>query len=128
VQRGRYAYPPAAVPIEMADMAVSVALSKHARRFELEVLLPDGKRHGVTAEVHRTRDPSGFARGYSVPVAALQRDGNELAVVDMWLTSPFKRLFFPHHYYFVYPSSQPSVLLAAWGGDPDEPLIAVRER
>ena len=78
--------------------------------------------------VHRVTDPAPFAREYDIPGDRLRDDGRQLAIVDAWLTSPFKGLFFPHHFYFTYDSARPSELLALWGGDPDLSLKAFRDR
>jgi hypothetical protein len=127
VQREHYAYPPEAIAFEIVAMAVSVAVSLRLSHFEFELLMPGGDSHGVAAQVHRTRDASRFARDYRVPRHALRPAAGELAVVDLWLASPFKRLFFPHHFYLVYASARPGDLLALWGGDPDEHLQAFRD-
>jgi hypothetical protein len=122
----RYAYPGNGVPLEIVGLVMSLAVAQHRNEFELELLLPDGSEHGVSARVHRVRDATPFGAGYEIPARSLQRDGRELAVVDLWLTSPFKRLLFPHHFYFMYEAARPSDLLAIWGGDPDENLQAFR--
>ena len=61
-----------------------------------------------------------------MPARVFQLTG-DLAVVDAWLASPIKYLFFPHHFYLVYAAEEPEKLLALWGGDPDEHMQAVRE-
>jgi hypothetical protein len=127
VKRDSYDYPAGTIPIELASMAVAVELWRRRERFEFDVILPGGDVHGVEAKVTRARDVAAFARGYPVPLPALGRLRGELALVDMRLASPFKRLFFPHHFYFVYAWAHPELLLAAWGGDPDVPMLALRE-
>lgn len=122
-----YDYPRDGVPLEIVDLVMSLAVSRHRDNFEFEFLLPDASAHGVTARVHRVTDPSPFADGYDVPSDRFRDTGREMAVVDMWLSSPIKYLFFPHHFYFMYESARPSELLAVWGGDPDEHLQAFRD-
>ena len=127
VSEERYDYPPNGVPLEIVDMVMSLAVVQRRGDFEFELLLADGTAHGVSAHVHRVRDPSRFARGYEVPRKRFRDTGHELAIVDTWLSSPFKSLFFPHHFYFMFESGRPSELLAIWGGDPDEHLQAFRD-
>jgi hypothetical protein len=122
----RYAYPASSIPIEIVGPVLSYAVARAFTSFEYDVLLPDGAVHGVRARVHRTRDASRFARRYTIDTRPLRASG-ELAVVDMALASPWKRLFFPHHFYFVYASAEPTQLLAFWGGAPDDHLQALRE-
>jgi hypothetical protein len=127
VSSERYAYPADGVPLEIVGLVMSLAVAQHRDAFSLELLLPDGSEHGVSARVHHVTDATAFGEGYEIPAKALKRDGRELAVVDLWLTSPFKRLLFPHHFYFMYEAARPSDLLAVWGGDPDENLQAFRD-
>lgn len=121
-----YDYPAEAIPIEIVGLTLSVAVRNRVERFNFELLLPDGATHGVRSEIHRTRYLRPFAEGYPIPISRLHF-GGELAVVDMCLSSPFKYLLFPHHFYFVYSSENPEQLLALWGGDPSEHLQAIRE-
>ena len=127
IRRDHYAYPRDAVPIELTSLAVSVQLVRRVSRFEFDVLLPGGDTHGVKAVVHRAADPTPFTRGYRLPapaLALLKQTREGLAIVDLYLASPFKRIVFPHHFYFVYAYAAPDTLLSAWGGDPDEPMLA----
>jgi hypothetical protein len=126
VERDRYDYPRNAIPLEIVGLAVAHAVKNRVPNFDFELLLPGGDRHGIHSRVHRTRDLKRFAKGYPVPIARVGSPG-EVAVVDMWLASPIKRVFFPHHFYLVYSSANPADLLALWGGDPDEHLQAFKE-
>ncbi len=127
VKTTSFDYPADAIPLEIVGMVLPVAVRAHIDTFEFDLLLPDGALHRVCARVLRTRDLTRFAQGYPLPAAQL-RFGEELAVVDLWLASPIKHLFFPHHFYFVYSDARPTQLLAFWGGDPDEHLQAIRQR
>lgn len=120
-----YDYREDAIPLDIVALVLSVAVSNHVDRFDFQLLLPDGATHGVRSVVHRTRDPRPFERGYRLPAAGVPT-GADLAMVDLSLASPIKHLFYPHHFYFVYGTDQPTKLLALWGGDPDEPLMAFR--
>jgi hypothetical protein len=126
VERDRYDYPRDAIPLEIVGLAVAHAVKNRVASFDFQLLLPGGELHGIHSRVHRTRDLQRFAKGYRVAVSRLGSPG-EVAVVDMWLASPIKRVFFPHHFYLVYSSANPADLLALWGGDPDEPLQAFKE-
>jgi hypothetical protein len=126
VERDSYDYPRDAIPLEIVGLVLAHAVKNRVRDFDFELLLPGGDQHGIQSRVHRTRNPARFAAGYQVPLARLGAAG-ELAVVDMWLASPIKRVFFPHHFYLVYASDNPAELIALWGGDPDEDLQAFRE-
>jgi hypothetical protein len=81
--------------------------------------------HGVRSTVTLTRDVRKEARGYRVPKDR-QLAKEPLAVVDMRLASPFKYLFFPHHFYMAFSAAQPSKLMMMWGGDPEATLQAFR--
>jgi hypothetical protein len=50
----------------------------------------------------------------------------DLAIVDMRLASPVKKFLFPYHFYMAYAAEDPSRLEMAWGGDPDDPMHAIR--
>jgi hypothetical protein len=126
VTHATHDYPSDAIPIETVGIVLSVAVATRTQAFEYELLMADGATHSVRARVHRTRDLRPFARDYAIDLRVL-RGAGEFAVIDMCLASPFKRLFFPHHFYFVYSSAQPTHLLALWGGDPDDHLQAVRD-
>jgi hypothetical protein len=126
VERDSYGYPRDAIPIEIVALVLAHAVKNRVTDFDFELLLPGGDRHGIASRVHRTRDVARFAKGYRVPLAQMGSAG-ELAVVDMWLASPIKRVFFPHHFYLVYSSENPAELVALWGGDPDKSLQAFRE-
>jgi hypothetical protein len=123
----QYPYPRDGVPLEIVDIVMSLAVRQHRDDFQFELLLSDATTHGVTAHVHHVKDAAPYARGYDVPRERFRNDGRDLAVVDLWLSSPIKRLFFPHHFYLLYESARPSELLAIWGGDPDEHLQAFRD-
>lgn len=127
VKSQSYEYPSDAIPLEIIRYALAPAVRNRVERFDFQLLLPGGSTHGVRAEIHRTHDLRSFAAGYRVPLARVPATG-ELAVVDMWLASPIKHLFFPHHFYMVYASDKPEDLLAFWGGDPDETFMAIRDR
>jgi hypothetical protein len=119
-------YPEQAIPIEIVGMVLPVAVRQSIDHFDFELLLPDGATHRVRASIVRTRDLTRFAQGYPLPKDQLHFPG-ELAVVDLWLAAPLKHLFFPHHFYFVYATAEPTKLLAFWGGDPDDHLQAIRQ-
>jgi hypothetical protein len=125
VERQRYAYPRDAVPIEIVGAVIAFSVASTVERFEFDVLLPGGATHGIEADVHRVRSVAPFVEDYAVPVAELDRQG-PLAVVDLRLSSPFKHLFYPHHFYLAFDADEPSRLVAMWGGDPDEDLQAFR--
>jgi hypothetical protein len=126
VDRESYDYPADAIPIEIIATALSIAVRNRVERFDFELLLPGGATHGVRSQIHRTRDLHPFATDYPLPARVFHLAG-ELAVVDAWLASPLKYLFFPHHFYLVYSAEEPEKLLALWGGNPDEHMQAVRE-
>jgi hypothetical protein len=126
VEHDSYDYPGDAIPIEIVGLVLAHAVKNRVPDFDFELLLPGGDQHGIASRVHRTRDVKRFARGYPVPLAQVGSAG-ELAVVEMWLASPIKRVFFPHHFFLVYSSENPAELVALWGGDPDDSLQAYRE-
>jgi hypothetical protein len=126
VERDTYRYPNDAIPLEIVGLVLAHAVKNRVATFDYELLLPGGDRHGIASRVHRTRDLKRFAKGYPVPSSRMQASG-EVAIVDMWLASPIKRVFFPHHFYLVYSSENPADLLGLWGGDPDEHLQAFKE-
>jgi hypothetical protein len=121
----RYAYPPNAVPIEIVGQYLSVAMQWRVDQFDFDLLLPGGDIHGVSAQIHRTRDVAPFAQDYRIPPRRLAT-ADPLAVVDMRLSSPVKYLFFPHHFFMVFAAQQPSRMVMMWGGDPDADLEAFR--
>jgi hypothetical protein len=125
VERDSYDYPQDAIPIEVIGLSLSAAVDRRIDRFDFDLLLPGGSTHGVRSVVHRTQDASAFADGYGVPKRRLPR-GEDLAVIEMRLSSPVKYMFFPHKFYIVYAASEPRRQLALWGGDPDEHLQAFR--
>jgi hypothetical protein len=90
-------------------------------------MLPGGSLHGVRVLVHRTRDVRPHAAKYRLPPRYLQTASEELAVADMQLASPIKRVFFQHHFYMAFASADPQRLELAWGGNPDEPMQAFRK-
>jgi len=120
-----YDYEEDAIPLELAGFYLSVAVKKKVDRFDFELLVPGGSQHGVRVEVHRTRDTKRYAREYRLSKRFLEPD-LDLAIVDMRLASPFKKFLFPHHFYMVYAAEDPTRLEMAWGGDPDEPMHAIR--
>jgi hypothetical protein len=124
VEHDRFDYDSDAVPIEVLALFVAAQLQAKKKRFDLDLLVGDSS-HGVSAEVTHTSDLRRFAKGYPVPRSRL-RPEREVAVVDLWLSSPVKYLFFPHHFYVVAEASNPAQLLMFWGGDPDEPLHTLR--
>ncbi len=125
VETTRMDYDRDTIPIEIVGTVLPLALRTHLDTFEFDLMLPTGALHRVRARVLRTRDLTHFAQGYPLPADQLHFEG-ELAVVDLWLASPFKYVFFPHHFYFVYAREHPTVLLAFWGGDPEQHLQAMR--
>jgi hypothetical protein len=126
VESDTYDYPNDAVPLEIVSTVLSLAVKNHVPSFDFELLLPGGATHGINARVHRTNDLKRYAKGYTVPLARVPQVG-ELAVIDMNLASPVKRVFFPHHFFLVYASADPADLVALWGGDPEKDLQAVRQ-
>jgi hypothetical protein len=126
VERDTYDYEREAIPLEIVGLVLAHAVKSRVPAFNFQLLLPGGDTHGIRSRVHRTRDLSRFAKGYPVSLPKLT-PGAEFAVVDMWLASPVKRVFFPHHFYLVYASEDPADLIALWGGAPDEHLQAFRE-
>lgn len=125
VERERYDYPANGVPIETVGIEMAAAVYRGVRRFDFDVLLPDGSSHGVRAVVHRTRDVAAFAEGY--PIARRMLEPSEkVAVVEMRLASPIKRLVYPHQFFMMYAASKPARLLGMWGGEPGEHLQAFR--
>jgi hypothetical protein len=125
VESETYDYPTNAIPIELVNMFVSVAVQRNLDNFDFEMLLPGGTTHGVRAQTHRTRDLRRFAEGYRVAKSRLVVD-EPLAVVDMHLASPLKYVFFPHHFFLAFSTREPWKLNLIWGGDPDENLQAYR--
>jgi len=126
VDRDTYDYARDAIPLEIVGLVLAHAVKNRMPNFDFELLLPGGDTHGIHSRVHRTRDIARFTKGYPVALPKTALDG-ELAVVDMWLASPVKRVFFPHHFYLVYESDDPADVVGLWGGDPDQHLQAVRE-
>lgn len=125
VNTERSDYPPRALPVEILCVVMSLAVQRKIDEFDFELIVPGGDTHGVRAQVHRTRDVRRFAKGYPVP-AKRQVTRETLAVIDMHLASPFKSLFFPHHFYVAYANAEPSKLMMVWGGDPAETVQAFR--
>lgn len=126
VERDTYDYPRDSIPLEIVGTVLSHAVKGRLAEFDFELLLPGGATHGIHSRVHRTRELGRFAKGYAVPLSRVTKKG-ELAVIEMWLASPVKRVFFPHRFYLVYASDDPRDLVALWGGDPDQDLLAVSE-
>lgn len=120
-----YDYEPDAIPLELAGFFLSVAVAKKVNRFDFELLLPGGSQHGVRVEVHRTRDTKKYASEYRLSKRYLDPQ-TDLAIVDMRLASPLKKFLFPYHFYMAYAVDDPSRLEMAWGGDPDDPMHALR--
>jgi hypothetical protein len=120
-----YDYDPDAIPLELAGFFLSVAVDKKLERFDFELLLPGGSQHGVRVEVHRTRNTKKYASEYKLSKRYLDPQ-TDLAIVDMRLASPLKKFLFPHHFYMAYAAEDPSRLEMAWGGDPDDPMHALR--
>jgi hypothetical protein len=120
-----YAYPPHSVPLELIGLLLSAAVQHQVDQFNFELLVPGGSAHGVSAQIHRTRDIRPFAKGYRIlPNHLVARE--TLAVVDLRLSSPIKYLFFPHHFYLAYSLREPWKLMMLWGGEPDKNLQAFR--
>lgn len=125
IDEDTYDYETDAIPLELAGFFLSVAVHKKVDRFDFELLLPGGSQHGVRVEVHRTRDTKKYAREYRLSKRYLEPQ-TDLAIVDMRLASPFKKFLFPYHFYMVFAAEDPTRLEMAWGGDPDEPMHALR--
>jgi hypothetical protein len=121
----RYDYPSRAMPIEILGLLMGIAVQRRVDQFDFDLIVPDGSTHGVRAQVRRTRDLRGMAKGYRVPTKRLTA-AETLAVVDMHLASPIKSLFFPHHFYLAYSDREPWKLMMMFGGDPDETIQAFR--
>jgi hypothetical protein len=121
-----YDYPSEAVPLEIAGLWLAAAVQHRIDRFDFELMLPGGSLHGVRVHVHRTRDVRPLAKKYRLPPRYLQPFAEDLAVVEMRLASPIKRVFFPHHFYMAFASADPQRLELAWGGNPEEPMQAFR--
>jgi len=123
-----YDYPHDAVPIEIVGVALTAALQHRIHAFDFELLLPGGSTHGIEVDVSRTTDLRPFAREYGLsgPFAKQLQPGHSLAVMDMRLASPIKKLVFPHHFYMAYAADRPEQLVAFWGGKPGEHLYAFR--
>jgi len=125
IKSERSDYPPKALPVELLCLFMGVAVQRRVDEFAFELIIPGGSRHGVRAQVHHTRDLRRFAKGYPVPVKR-QVSQETLAIVDIRLSSPFKSLFFPHHFYIAYADAEPSTPTMVWGGDPAETMQAFR--
>lgn len=123
-----YDYPRDAVPIEIVGVALTAALQNRIDAFEYDLLLPGGSTHGVKVDVVRTRDLRPFAREYRLTgrFAKALQPGHMMAVMDMRLASPIKKLVFPHHFYMAYLADRPEQLVAFWGGKPGEHMYAFR--
>ena len=126
IKEDRYDYPVTSAPLEVIGLYLSVAVARGIDRFDFDLLVPGGDTHGVRSEITRTRDLTRFAEGYRVPKARL-KVAEPLAVVDMRLASPFKHVFFPHHFYMAFSIENPDRLVMMWGGDPDSNLQAFRK-
>lgn len=120
-----YDYDADAIPLELAGFFLSVAVHRKVDRFDFELLLPGGSQHGVRVEVHRTRDTKKYARDYKLSKRYLDPQ-IDLAIVDMKLASPIKKILFPYHFYMAFAAEDPARIEMAWGGDPDEPMYAIR--
>jgi len=125
VDEDTYDYEPEAIPLELASFYLSVAVHKKIDRFDFELLVPGGGQHGVRVEVHRTRDTRRYAKEYRLSKRYLDPQ-IDLAIVDMRLASPVKKILFPYHFYMAYAAEDPTRLEMAWGGDPDDPMHAIR--
>jgi hypothetical protein len=121
-----YDYPSDVVPLEIAGLWLAAAVHRNIDRFDFELMLPGGSLHGVRVQVHRTRDVRPLAKKYRLPPRFLKPAAEDLAVAEMRLSSPIKRVFFPHHFYMAFASADPQRLELAWGGNPDEPMQAFR--
>lgn len=120
-----YDYPEKAAPIEVLGLYLAVAVQRGIDKFEFDLIVPGGTVHGVRSQIHHTRDVRRFSKGYRVPKDRLQAK-EPLAVVDMHLASPIKYLFFPHHFYMAFSTTQPSKLMMMWGGDPERTIQVFR--
>lgn len=120
-----YDYEADAIPLELAGFYLSVAVDKKLDRFDFELLLPGGSQHGVRVVVHRTRNTKKYASEYKLSKRYLDPQ-TDLAIVDMRLASPLKKFLFPYHFYMAYAAEDPTRLEMAWGGDPDDPMHALR--
>jgi hypothetical protein len=125
VKSESYAYPPHGVPLELIGLLLSAAVQHQVDQFNFELLVPGGSAHGISAQIHRTRDIRPFAKGYRILPRHLVAQ-ETLAVVDLRLSSPIKYLFFPHHFYLAYSQREPWKLMMLWGGEPDKNLQAFR--
>jgi hypothetical protein len=125
VDEDTYDYEPDAIPLELAGFYLSVAVHKKIDKFDFELLVPGGGQHGVRVEVHRTRDTRRYAQEYRLSKRYLDPQ-MDLAIVDMRLASPVKKFLFPYHFYMVFAAEDPTRLEMAWGGDPDDPMHALR--
>lgn len=123
-----YDYPPNALPIEVVGIALSAAILNRLRSFEYDILLPGGSTHGIKVDVRRTDDLTGYAKGYGLPKRFQDhlKPGQDLLVMDMRLSSPVKKLVFPHHFYIAYLRDRPQEVIAFWGGKPGEHVYAFR--
>ena len=118
-------YPANAIPVEISGFSLAAAVSRKVEHFDFDLLLPDGSTHGINAVVHHTRDLSPYAKGYPLPGHQLHRP-EDVAIVEMRLSSSIKYLLFPYRFFMVYPVSQPGRLLALWGGEPGDHVAAFR--
>lgn len=125
VKQQEFDYPADCAPFDIVPLYMSAALLHGISRFDLQVLFAGDGTHGVSVQVHRTRDLVPYAKGYRVPKARLHT-AEPVAVMDMGLASPFKSLFFPHHYYMVFSIAHPEQLLMMWGGKSDSLMLAFR--
>lgn len=125
IDEDTYDYEPDAIPLELAGMYLSVAVHKEVDQFDFELLLPGGSQHGVRVEIHRTRDTRRYAADYRLSKRYLE-PRTDLAIVDMRLASPIKKFLFPYHFYMAFAAHDPTRLEMAWGGKPDEPMLAIR--
>ena len=125
IDEDTYDYEPDAIPLELAGFYLSVAVHKKVDKFDFELLLPGGSQHGVRVEVHHTRDTQKYASEYRLSKRYLEPQ-TDLSIVDMRLASPLKKFLFPYHFYMAYAAEDASRIEMAWGGDPDDPMQAIR--
>lgn len=114
-----FEYEPNAVPIPVLELALAAAARHGLTSFDLDVLLPDGSAHGLDVTARSSKNLASVNGEYPFPasVRKMLKLDHPATVFEIRLSSPVKRLFYPHRFYLAYAKSSRN-FLGFWGGKP----------